>query len=155
MKQIVNLIFEPKGKYDPALTYNIKDTVTNEDGSRVYFALQDVPAGTPLDNEEYWKLQIDMAATKEAMDAATARAEAAAERAENAAGLGGGGGGTGGGSGLPGVSGADNGKLLIVQGGQWIIESPADVVEPDNTKPITSAAVYATVGNIEELLKTI
>lgn len=31
----------------------------------------------------------------------------------------------------------------------------ADVVEADNTLPVTSAAVQVTVGNIEELLKTI
>lgn len=30
-----------------------------------------------------------------------------------------------------------------------------DVMEEDNTLPITSAGVYATVGNIETLLKTI
>ena len=60
MKLLMNLIFEPKGKHDPALAYNIKDTVMSADGSQVYFALQDVPAGTALDNEDYWKLQIDM-----------------------------------------------------------------------------------------------
>lgn len=58
-------------------------------------------------------------------------------------------------SGLPDVSGADNGKMLVVQDGEWAIESPANVIEPDNTLPVTSAAVYATVGNIKELLKTI
>lgn len=31
----------------------------------------------------------------------------------------------------------------------------ADVVEKDNTLPVTSAAVYTTVGNIEALLETI
>lgn len=31
----------------------------------------------------------------------------------------------------------------------------ADVVEPDNTLPITSAAVHTTVGNIEILLSLI
>lgn len=31
----------------------------------------------------------------------------------------------------------------------------ADVVEEDNTLPVTSAAVYAEMGNIEALLKTI
>lgn len=60
MKLLTNLIFEPKGKHDPALAYSIKDTVMSADGSQVYFALQDVPAGTALDNEDYWKLQIDM-----------------------------------------------------------------------------------------------
>lgn len=31
----------------------------------------------------------------------------------------------------------------------------ADQVEADNSKPITSAAVFVTVGNIESLLETI
>ena len=31
----------------------------------------------------------------------------------------------------------------------------ADVIEKDNTRPITSAAVYVTVGNIDSILKTI
>lgn len=72
MKLLTNLIFEPKGMHDPALAYSIKDTVMSPDGSRVYFALQDVPAGTPLSNEACWKLQIDLSACKNAMDAALA-----------------------------------------------------------------------------------
>ena len=72
MKLLTNLIFEPKGKHDPALTYNVKDTVMSEDGSRVYFALRDVPVGIPLDDEYYWKLQIDLSACKIAMDDAIA-----------------------------------------------------------------------------------
>ena len=31
----------------------------------------------------------------------------------------------------------------------------ADAVEADNTRPVTSAAVYTTVGNIDALLATI
>lgn len=72
MKFLTNLLFEPKGKHDPALAYNIKDTVMSADGSRVYFALQDVPAGIALDNEDYWKLQIDLSSSKSAMDQALA-----------------------------------------------------------------------------------
>ena len=60
MKLLTNLIFEPKGRHDPNLAYNIKDTVMNAAGNRVYFALQDVPAGIELENEEYWILQIDL-----------------------------------------------------------------------------------------------
>lgn len=74
MKFLTNLIFEPQGRYDPAQAYNIKDTVMSEDGSRVYFALQDVPAGIPLDNEDYWKLQIDLSESKHALDQAAAQA---------------------------------------------------------------------------------
>lgn len=74
MKFLTNLIFEPQGRHDPAQAYNIKDTVMSADGSRVYFALQDVPAGIPLDNEEYWALQIDLSESKHALDQAAAQA---------------------------------------------------------------------------------
>lgn len=36
---------------------------------------------------------------------------------------------------------------------EWI--TPANAVEEDNTRPITSAAVYTEVGNINALLATI
>lgn len=36
---------------------------------------------------------------------------------------------------------------------EWI--TPADAPEQDNTRPITAAAVYTTVGNINALLATI
>lgn len=36
---------------------------------------------------------------------------------------------------------------------EWI--TPANAVEEDNTKPITSAAVYTEIGNINALLATI
>lgn len=72
MNPLTNLIFEPKGKHDSASAYDIKDTVMSADGSRVYFALQDVPVGIPLDDEDYWKLQIDLSASKSAMDDAIA-----------------------------------------------------------------------------------
>ena len=35
----------------------------------------------------------------------------------------------------------------------WV--TPANAMEQDNTKPITAAAVYATVGNIQQLLQLI
>lgn len=60
MKQIVNLIFEPKGIHDVTKAYKIKDIVTDASGSRAYFALQDVPSGIALDDSQYWKLQIDL-----------------------------------------------------------------------------------------------
>lgn len=55
------------------------------DGSRVYFALQDVPAGVELTDAAYWKLQVDLSATKAEAEAATAAANAAAETANTAA----------------------------------------------------------------------
>ena len=74
-KLLTNLLFEPKGKHDPSLTYTIKDTVMSDDGSKVYFALKDVPAGIPLSDTEYWMLQMDLSASKNAMDAAAATAK--------------------------------------------------------------------------------
>ena len=73
-KLLTNLLFEPRGKHDPSLTYNIKDTVMSEDGSKVYFALDNVPAGIPLTDTNYWMLQIDLSASKNAMDVAATNA---------------------------------------------------------------------------------
>lgn len=47
------------------------------------------------------------------------------------------------------------GNGLKVTGGDTLEVDTADDVEQDNTLPITSAAVYTTVGNIEILLGTI
>lgn len=80
-------------------------------------------------------------------NAAAERAEAAARRAENAAG--GGGSGEGGG----GVY-FETDETLKLEDGILSVNT-ADVVEEDNTLPITSAAVYETVGNINALLATI
>lgn len=82
---LANLIFEPKGKHDPTQAYTIKDTVMSADGSRVYFALQDVPVGVELTDAAYWKLQIDLSTAKAEAEAATAAANAAAEKANAAA----------------------------------------------------------------------
>ena len=45
-------------------------------------------------------------------------------------------------------------KTLIMKDGVLSVNT-TDQMEQDNTLPITSASVYATVGNIEALLKTI
>lgn len=82
---LTNLLFEPKGKHDPTKTYTIKDTVMSKDGSRVYFALRNVPVGVELTDTTYWKLQIDLSATKAEAEAATAAANEAAEKANAAA----------------------------------------------------------------------
>ena len=58
---------------------------------------------------------------------------------------------TGGGGGFP----YKIGNGLKVTGGDTLEVNTADDVEQNNTLPITSAAVYTTVGNIEALLSTI
>lgn len=60
----------------------------------------------------------------------------------------GGGGGTGGGY----IIGAG---LRLDPGSNVLSVDTADAVEADNTRPVTSAAVYTTVGNIDALLTTI
>lgn len=47
------------------------------------------------------------------------------------------------------------GHGLKVTGGNTLEVDTAEEAEQDNTLPITSAAVYTTVGNIEILLETI
>lgn len=44
--------------------------------------------------------------------------------------------------------------LLITEEGVLSVDK-ANIVEQDNTKPITAAAVYTEVGNIDVLLQTI
>ena len=52
-------------------------------------------------------------------------------------------GGTAGGGGIP------------YQIGAGLMVDTANVVEEDNTKPVTSAAVYVEIGNIEALLASL
>lgn len=80
---------------------------------------------------------------------------------------------------LPAINSSDDGKVLTARGGRWVPEKPSasevqiktdetlkyeegllsvnttNSIGKDNTRPITSAGVFATVGNIEALLKTI
>ena len=55
---------------------------------------------------------------------------------------------------LPEGSGYAIGDGLKIVDGKLTVDTATEV-EQDNTKPITSAAVYTTVGNIEVLLETI
>ncbi len=57
---------------------------------------------------------------------------------------------TGGGGGVP----YKIGYGLKVEGSTLMVDA-ADAVEQDNTKPVTSAAVFTEVGNINALLATI
>lgn len=67
-----------------------------------------------------------------------------------------GGGGGGGGTGLPpgGVYGDILTKMSSANyAAMWV--TPASKAEEDNTRPITAAAVYTEIGNINALLATI
>ena len=59
-------------------------------------------------------------------------------------------GGTAGGGGIP----YQNGAGLKVEENVLMVDT-ANVVEEDNTKPVTSAAVYVEIGNIEALLASL
>lgn len=88
----------------------------------------------------------------EQVNAAAVRAEKAAERAE-AAGGSGGGGSSGGGSTGGGVDFVTDETLSLKNG--VLSVNTTDAIEPGNDLPVTSSAVYNTVGNIETLLSTI
>ena len=59
-----------------------------------------------------------------------------------------------GGGGDPGTGGYTIGDGLKVEGRRLSVDT-ATTVEEDNTKPITSAAVFTEIGNINALLETI
>ncbi len=64
----------------------------------------------------------------------------------------------GGGTGIGLPPGGNTGDMLLKASNsdydaEWV--APANAVEADNTRPITSAAVYTEVGNINALLATI
>ena len=71
-QKITSLLFKPQGVHNAAVDYSVMDVVTSPDKSRVYFAVQNVPAGIALTNTEYWQLQIDLSSSKSAMDEALA-----------------------------------------------------------------------------------
>jgi hypothetical protein len=60
----------------------------------------------------------------------------------------------GGGGGDPGTSGYIIGDGLKLEGRRLSVDT-ATTVDEDNTKPITSAAVFTEIGNINALLETI
>lgn len=60
----------------------------------------------------------------------------------------------GGGGGDPGTDGYIIGDGLKLEGRRLSVDT-ATTVDEDNTKPITSAAVFTEIGNINALLETI
>lgn len=98
----------------------------------------DTPTGDiPPDPQQGWVEQVLAAGA--AANASAERAKSAAERAESA---------------------VPSGSLVIGNGLKWdpdgnLSVDTADSAEQDNTRPITSAAVYMEIGNIDAILKTI
>lgn len=120
------------------LRYYVGETLAK---SKIWRTLVDSAMDTPTDTappepEQGWVDQV-VAAGAAAQQAAD-RAEEAAKRAEEAGG---------------GVNFTTDETLTLKDG--VLSVNTAQEPDPDNTLPITSAAVHTTVGNIEIILKTI
>lgn len=70
--------------WDPARSYTALEMVKSADNHMAYIAKQDVPAGTPLTDETYWGVVLDVSDVIAESVAATERANAAAEQADAA-----------------------------------------------------------------------
>lgn len=116
------------------LLYTVDDVIVKSEvwKTSVLESLSD-DTTEPPEAASGWVEQV-LAAGAQAVDAAEA-AEQAAARAESA---------------VPAGS-IEIGNGLKFSGGKLVVDT-ADNVEQDNTKPITSAAVYTEIGNIEALL---
>lgn len=116
------------------LLYTVDDVVVKSEvwATSVLESLSD-DTTEPPESSAGWVEQV-LAAGAQAVGAAAA-AEQAAARAENA---------------VPAGS-LEIGDGLKFSGGKLVVDT-ADNVEQDNTKPVTSAAVYTEIGNIEALL---
>ena len=119
------------------LLYTVDDVVVKSEiwQTSVLDALTD-DTTEPPEAAAVWVEKV-LAAGAQAVDAAEA-AEKAAARAESA---------------VPSGS-LEIGDGLKFSGGKLVVDT-ADNVEQDNTKPVTSAAVYTEIGNIEALLAAI
>lgn len=119
------------------LLYTVDDVVVKSEvwATSVLESLSD-DATEPPEAAAGWVEQV-LTAGAQAVDAAEA-AEQAAARAENA---------------VPAGS-LEIGSGLKFSAGKLVVDT-ADNIEQDNTKPVTSAAVYTEIGNIEALLAAI
>lgn len=71
------------GAWDSTVNYTALEMVKNEAGTASYIAKKDVPAGTPLTDEAYWAMVLDVSDVIAESVAATERANAAAENANS------------------------------------------------------------------------
>lgn len=55
------------GFYDASISYEANSLVTSPDGTTVYLTVQNVPAGTPLNNTEYFVVHTDLSAAVQAL----------------------------------------------------------------------------------------
>lgn len=55
------------GFYDASISYEANSLVTSPDGTTVYLTVQSVPAGTPLNNTEYFVVHTDLSSVVQAL----------------------------------------------------------------------------------------
>lgn len=77
MTYLTRLKPEPQGVYDASKSYGVNSLVTSGDGARVYLSVKDVPAGTPLTDENYYVIHTDLTNAKESAENAADKALAA------------------------------------------------------------------------------
>lgn len=58
--KLTRLVQRPMGMHDITKAYEVLDLVMSEDGLQSFLAVKNVPAGTPLSNAAYWKLNTDI-----------------------------------------------------------------------------------------------
>lgn len=58
--KLTRLVQRPMGMHDITKAYEVLDLVMSEDGLQSFLAVKNVPAGTPLSNTAYWKLNTDI-----------------------------------------------------------------------------------------------
>ena len=77
MTYLTKLKPEPMGAHSLSAEYGVNSLVISEDGAAAYISVKDVPAGTPLNNTDYWRLHTDLTAVRQSAEAAAQKANAA------------------------------------------------------------------------------
>ena len=75
MTYLTKLKPEPMGAHSLSAEYGVNSLVISEDGAAAY--VKDLPAGTPLNNTDYWRLHTDLTAVRQSAEAAAQKANAA------------------------------------------------------------------------------
>lgn len=124
--------------------YAVKNGVTIE--SKIFYVMnRERPENYVYEDDQRNYIYELISDAERAIQNANEAADRANKAAENAGGSGGGG---------TDISNLKIGETLKIEDGVLSVNTTNDM-EQDNTLPITSAGVFATVGNIEALLRTI